>query len=91
MINLDTHILIWFISGDEQLSLQAKELTGNKETQRHKDTKKEIKSKLCLEIENEEFLKIIIYQMRSFQTYDNYSLILGRVRQIKKLLIKILT
>ncbi|WP_148292255.1 MULTISPECIES: type II toxin-antitoxin system VapC family toxin [Planktothrix] len=47
---LDTHTLIWFISGDEQLSFYAKELTGNKETQRHEDTKKEIKSKLCLEI-----------------------------------------
>jgi PIN domain nuclease of toxin-antitoxin system len=43
---LDTHILIWFISGNEQLSLYAKELIGNKETQRHEDTKKEIKSKL---------------------------------------------
>jgi len=39
-----------FLSGDEQLSFYAKELTGNKETQRHEDTKKEIKSKLCLEI-----------------------------------------
>ncbi|BBD56774.1 hypothetical protein NIES204_41080 [Planktothrix agardhii NIES-204] len=28
---LDTHILIWFISGDKQLSLYAKELIENEE------------------------------------------------------------
>ncbi|MEL0589470.1 type II toxin-antitoxin system VapC family toxin [Planktothrix rubescens] len=30
---LDTHILIWFISGDEQLSLYAKELIENEDNE----------------------------------------------------------